>query len=394
MIRLEEIATKLNEVLNSTNNPLRIEGQRVAFMVATEGFRIDSVADRQLGKNLIPVFIGASGGENNPVEGLNQQTKSVNIAIWYPIVYKEIFYALEDYLDNVFVGKMVNLGTNTGNCLTNLGTAQFGEITQNNLNEFEKTANNTYEKTVDVTTNWYSMVLTLFATKMSSGFMFGNEIKYALKLAYYEPNLGNAKYNNKYYARYVLADQEVSGKDYYCWRRDEGGGNYSYIYTTLDPYPMGNIIDYLALKNTLDVYLKVDDKFVLQEEKLTSVAYSKSSTIAYEEEIIVRADAGTGAQISPIAEQRIGVDNCAKNVANITNYNKSIVIYPNMSQTLWKLILFFYNIQDLSYISFCNLKKRYSNGYEFDFKQIALGYNENGELGSPVSFTITFGDSK
>ena len=217
--------------------------------------------------------------------------------------------------------------------------------------------------------------------------MFGNEIKYALKLAYYEPNLGNAKYNNKYYARYVLADQEVSGKDYYCWRRDEGGGNYSYIYTTLDPYPMGNIIDYLALKNTLDVYLKVDDKFVLQEEKLTSVAYSKSSTIAYEEEIIVRADAGTGAQISPIAEQRIGVDNCAKNVANITNYNKSIVIYPNMSQTLWKLILFFYNIQDLSYISFCNLKKRYHlamTGEPRGFSRVTAGFSSyDGEFRLP-----------
>ena len=394
MIRLDEIAIKLNEVLNNVNNPVRIDNARVAFMVATEGFRIDNIADKELGKNLIPVFIAASGGENNPVEGLKQQTKSINIGIWYPLKYKDNFYVLEDYLDDIFVGKRNNLGTSTGSCLTNLGTAEFGEITDGNFTQFEKWITSKYKKTLDVTMAWFSMTLTLYATKVADGFIFGNEIKYELEMFYYAPSISSVKYDDTTYVRSSQEDQNVNGVIYYCWKANLGGGNYDYIYTLKNPYTIENIIEYISLKNVIDVYKYVDTEFVLQSGKIEYANYTKTSSSNHEKEIIVRTDAGTGAQISPIAEQRIGTDNFATNVANITNYNKSIVVYPNLNQTLWKLILLFYNIQDLSFIKHCNLIKKYSNGYEYNFKQIVLGYNENSELGSSLSFTLTFGDAK
>lgn len=394
MIRLDEIAVKLSEILNDVSNPVRIENERVAFMVATEGFRIDSIADTQLGKNLIPVFIAASGGENNPVEGLKQQTKSINIGIWYPLKYKDNFYVLEDYLDDIFVGKRNNLGTSTGSCLTNLGTAEFGEITDGNFTQFEKWITSKYKKTLDVTMAWFSMTLTLYATKTSSGFMFGNEIKYELQMNYFVPAVASVKYDDTTYVRYNLADQTVDNVNYYCWRADLGGGNYDFIYTTKNPDLINDIVEYISWKNTIDVYKKPVNDFVLQSDKIEYANYTKTNNSGSEIESIIRADAGTGAQISPIAEQRIGTDNFAKNVANITNYNKSMVVYPNLDQTLWKLILFFYNIQDLSFINYCKLIKKYSNGYEYEFKQIVLNYNENSELGSPLSFTLTFGDAK
>ena len=392
MIRLDEIAIKLNEVLNNVDNPVRIDNARVAFMVATEGFRIDNIADKELGKNLIPVFIAASGGENNPVEGLKQQTKSINIGIWYPLKYKDNFYVLEDYLDDVFVGKLNNLGNNTGSCLTNLGTAEFGEITNGNFTQFEQWITSKYKKTLDVTMAWFSMTLTLYATKTSSGFMFGNEIKYELEMTYFEPDF-SIEVNGNYYTRYSDEDKTIDSVRYYAYGRTIFGGR-EYVYIKTNPNSAKGIADILSLKNKIETYAYVQNEMTLQEYKITNIIVNKTSdeeTVSVE---AVRADSGTGAQISPIAEQRIDVDAFAKNVANITNYNKSMVVYPNFSQDFWILFLALYNKQILNFIKEVKMIKKYSNGYEYDFKQIVLNYNENSELGSPLSFTLTFGDAK
>ena len=393
MISLKEIADTLSEVLNSENNPLRIENERVAFLVATEGYRIDKIDDRKLGKNLIPVFVGASGGENQPIPNLSQQSKSINIGIHYPIKYKDIFYELETYLDNEFVGKVRNMGTNTKQCLINLSTAQFGEIVKGNFEQFEKWANNTYERTIDDTQNWYSMVLTLYATKMSEGYIFGNEIDFSLKMTYFAPNL-LINYQNHDYQRYSDEDRTINNVRYYAYRRAIFGG-YEYIYITLDPTSANGISLLLSTKGKTDIYMYIQNEMVLQEHKADNVTLISASTDEETIEIdLVRADAGTGASVSPIAEQRIGQDSFAKNVANITNFNKSMVVYPNLNQDFWLLFITLYNRQILEYIKNMTLTKKYSNGFEYEYKQIGLQYNENAGLGAPYTFTITWGDSK
>lgn len=392
MISLKEIADTLSEVLNSENNPLRIENERVAFLVATEGYRIDKIDDRKLGKNLIPVFVGASGGENQPIPNLNQQSKSINIGIHYPIKYKDIFYELETYLDNEFVGKVRNMGTNTKQCLLSLGTAQFGEIVQGNFEQFAKWANNTYERTIDDTQNWYSMILALYATKLADGYIFGNEVNFALKMTYFAPNI-SIVVNSNTYVRYSDEDKTINNVVYYAYRRAIYGG-YEYIYITLDPTSAEGIAKLIGFKNKIATYSYVQNEMVEQEYKIQNSVFSKTATEREVEIDLVRADAGTGASISPIAEQRIGVDAYAKNVVNITNFNKSMVAYPNFNDNFWLLFLTFYNTQNLSYIKEMTLTKKYTNGFEYDYKQVILQDNENLNMGAPYTFTFTFGDLK
>ena len=392
MINLNEVANKISEILNSVDNPLRIDNERVIFDVATEGYRVDSIAKREEGKNAIPVFIALAGGENQPIPNLSQQSKSFNIAIYYPIIYKDIFVDLEDYLDNEIVGKMINFGNSTKWCLCNLGVAQFGEIQNLDLEAFKSFVANRYEKTIEISVNWHSMILTLYATKMSDGYIFGNEIKYELEMTYFEPNF-SIEVNGNYYTRYSDEDKTINNVRYYAYRRTIFGG-YEYVYITTNPNSAKGIADILSLKNKIATYVYVQNEMTLQEYKITNIIVNKTSdeeTVSVE---AVRADSGTGAQVSPIAEQRIDVDAFAKNVANITNYNKSMVVYPNFSQDFWILFLALYNKQIINFIKEIKMIKKYSNGYEYDFKQIVLNYNENSELGSPLSFTLTFGDAK
>ena len=392
MISLKEIADTLSEVLNSENNPLRIENERVAFLVATEGYRIDKIDDRKLGKNLIPVFVGASGGENQPIPNLSQQSKSINIGIHYPIKYKDIFYQLETYLDDEFVGEVRNMGTETKQCLINLSTAQFGEIVQGNFEQFAKWANNTYERTVDDTQNWYSMILTLYATKLGDGYIFGNEINYALEMTYFIPNI-SIVVNSNTYTRHSDEDKTISNVVYYAYRRTIFGG-YEYIYITTDATSSNGIAELLSTKNKIPTYSYSTNEMVEQDYKVQNCVFSKSASESTEEVDIVRSDAGTGANISPIAEQRIGVDSYAKNVPNITNFNKSMIVYPKLTQDFWLLYITFYNRQILDYIKEMTLIKKYSNGFEYDYKQIVLQANESSNLGAPYIFTLTMGDSK
>ena len=103
---------------------------------------------------------------------------------------------------------------------------------------------------------------------------------------------------------------------------------------------------------------------------------------------------GTGGSISPISEQLIGVDKYVRNTQNITNFNKSLVVYPN-GTNFWKDVIKYYNEQDLDKITNLTLYKTYNfNGteVEYAFNQIVLSLNENISLGQPLSFTITFGD--
>lgn len=393
MINLNEVANKVSEILNSVDNPLRIDNQRVIFDVATEGYRVDSIAKREEGKNAIPVFIALAGGENQPIPNLTQQSKSINIAIYYPIIYKDIFIDLEDYLDSVVVGKILNFGNLTGECLCNLGVAQFGEIQNLDLEAFKKFVANKYEKTIEISVNWHSMILALYATKLGSGYVFGNEINFELKMAYFLPNI-NIKYLTDYYERYSNDDRTIDSVSYYCFRTSVYGG-YDYIYITENPSSAKGIATLLSTKNKIDVYKVVQNVMTKQEDKLELAEIV--STSANEENInvdLVRSAAGTGANISPIAEQRIGQDSYSKNVANITNFNKSLVVYPNLNNDFWLLFMTLYNLQRLDLIKELTLTKKYSNGFEYDYKQIGLQYNENLDLGIPYSFTITLGDSK
>ena len=302
MIVLTDVATKLEELLNGIN------GFPFQFVVKSQGYHLDSIADYKKGYNLIPVFISSLGGEYNPVPNLHEANFTYNINIYYPVRFKEDFYQLNEFLENTFVGKKVQIGSQ--NPLCNISPAEYGEIIGIELSrfkswvedEYESVGNKIFEKEQEVCEEYMSMTFKLYCTTLGEGFLFGNDIKFTLSA------------------------------------------------------------------------------------KINGVQYTK--------ELLVWDSSGTGGSISPISEQLIGVDKYAKNTQNITNFNKSIVVYPQ-NNNFWKDFIKYYNEQNLEKITDLILYKIYKFGFtevEYTFNQIILSYNENIALGEPLSFTLTFGD--
>lgn len=174
MINIEEIITKLDSVLNASNinNPTDFY-----YNVESVGFHIDSVADDTRKKNFIPVFVGTMGGNHNPVEELKQGTYAFSVTFYFPVRFKNSMYALYDYLAQTFIGAIINFGTYTGKCVTNISPANFGEIQNLDFKEFQSWVENTFHKKVEVMEPYLSMTLTLYLSNASSDFVYGNDVE-------------------------------------------------------------------------------------------------------------------------------------------------------------------------------------------------------------------------
>lgn len=390
MINLLEISQKISELLNDIDNPLRIDNERVLFNVATEGYRLNSIDNREKGKNEIPVFIGLAGGENNPIPNLKQTSKSVRVAIYYPIAFKDNFYDLEDYLNGKLVAKKIDFGTLTGVCLTNMGVVEYGEIVQIDKMQFKDWIDDTFKQTIDVSDNWFSMVFTLYATSLGDGFLFGNDVSYKLKMNVKNFNVVSitAKlYSQQYLITYTRAPS-YDTQNNYAWQY---GAN---IYTTkINPSIISGKIQYLA-NNVKKIYSLVNPDEDVGDIVSVQFGLATPETITELTEDVVWSSSGTGSSISPISQQLIDVDEFAVNYENIINYNKSLLVYIKPNTDFGGLFLCLYNRQLLNFIESFILVKNYSNGFNFEYKQISLNINENVELGSPLSFTITLGDKK
>ena len=130
-----------------------------------------------------------------------------------------------------------------------------------------------------------------------------------------------------------------------------------------------------------------------------AVSYQLSITIdgqTYTDDKLVWASSGTGYSNSPVAQQLIGVDNYAKNVSNISNYSKSILVYPDFTKEMWQKFLIAYNNRETNLIESLTLTKIYDFGESnesFNQSQLILSINENIALGDLISYTITLGDT-
>ena len=196
MINLEEIARKLDKILNGTDSdipnvlPSPVTNEYF-FMVFSEGLYLSSIADMRNGerKNFIPVIVGAYGGENNPVEGLGEQDRNVLIQILFPVRFKENMYELENYLFQCFVGRMITVGNQK--CVCNTSPAQYNELQDFSFSEFNKWVETTYKMPLDKTETYMAMNITLYLSTANGvgsngGFVFGNS--YTIKLKLYTNN--------------------------------------------------------------------------------------------------------------------------------------------------------------------------------------------------------------
>lgn len=399
MIILTDVATKLSEILNDANCPVPFK-----FVVKSQGYHLDSIADHKTGENQIPVFLTIVGGEYNPVPNLHQVNFTYGVSIWFPVRFKEEFYALNEYLEETFVGKKIQIGNKIALC--NISVAEYGEITGLHLDQFEQWLEETYEGNVhifkkehDISEEYMSMEFRLFCTTLGDGFIFGNDVKYTLQMRFPQLKVTKMLVNYTYTSlgkettvqltanRHSQYDETSAGYDYYAW-------NVTFL-STQTIYTRNIYLSQFS--STIKFYKKENGVF-------TEISYF--SYISYEEteidtshtvdlsEVLVWDQSGTGASISPVSEQLIGVDKYARNTPNITNFNKSIVAYIKDSK-FWDYFLTFYNKQELDQIGYKKFTKEYTFGSairKHDFYQVLLSYNENVELGSPLSFTLTFGD--
>lgn len=186
MIILSEVAEKIQAILNGADsetstlvNPL---SGAYNFVVKTTGFHIDSIADNTKQKNFIPVFVDSLGGQFNPVKGIAQGSFSIPIAFYFPVRFKDDFFALGDFLVKAFVGTSLNYGAVSGRAISNISAPQYGEIQNVDFNQFKQWVDSNYQRTIEKMEPYLSMSITLYLTTAADGLLFGNDIKADLKI--------------------------------------------------------------------------------------------------------------------------------------------------------------------------------------------------------------------
>lgn len=186
MIILTEVATKLENILNGSDSETSSLTRTVTydFKVATEGFHIDNIINDDKDGNFIPVFISSMGGQFNPVKGLKQGTYSIPIVFYYPVRFKDEFYALGEFLSDVFVGSILNYGTVSGKAVSNISVPQYGEIQDLDFKEFNAWVDALYHKRIEKMEPYMTMQLTLYLTSSISGLVYGNDVTTVFSFTY------------------------------------------------------------------------------------------------------------------------------------------------------------------------------------------------------------------
>lgn len=171
MIIITEVAEYLQKLLNSVSQPTDFE-----YVVAVNGFHLDTIADTKKGKNFIPCFLGQTGGDYDPIPNLQQIALSYELTFYFPVRFRNDFYVLSNYLANNLVGKILDIGDFSGKCLTTIDPPTFGEITSIDLTQFRSWVENTYQRQIGVSENYMSMAVNIYFTTIKG--YWGNDAKF------------------------------------------------------------------------------------------------------------------------------------------------------------------------------------------------------------------------
>lgn len=193
MIILSEVAKKLEAILNGVDEEVNSSNATVVvtsnptpyyFKVETEGLHLDHIVEPKENSNFIPVFISSMGGQFNPVKGLKQGTYSLPISFYFPVRFKDDFFALGEFLVDAFVGTILNYGPISGRAVSNISAPQFGEIQDLDLKQFKAWTEEKYQMPVEVMEPYLSMNITLFLSNAAQGLVYGNDFKVDLSFSY------------------------------------------------------------------------------------------------------------------------------------------------------------------------------------------------------------------
>ena len=189
-MNIEEISQKIGAILNGTDaetEPYRPSVRPFAdfvFMVATEGYHLDRIYSNQAGKNLIPVYVGALGGSNEPIPDLGSQNRNTVITVYFPVRFKAQMQELDDYLAQALVGRMLTWGSVKAR--SNTSPSQFGDLFDMDVQQFrdqnQQFSNwieSEYHVTMEVSEMWMNMQFTLYLSTAKDlgeygGFLMGD----------------------------------------------------------------------------------------------------------------------------------------------------------------------------------------------------------------------------
>lgn len=395
MILLTDVATKLEELLNS------YAPSDFSFIVKSAGYHLDSVSNKQKSRNQIPVFISMVGGEYNPVPNLHQINTTYEINIYYPVRFKEAFYNLNSYLESLFVGKKITFDEETALC--NISVAEYGEIIQvEAIRQFENWIEEEFEgsgylfkKDEQINEFYMSMRFRLFATTLGDGFLFGNDVKTNLSMVLPENIEVVNKINIKLslgtdttvvYTRDLVDD--IGGK--YAWK-NFGGGIEVVLYT--DSYLPEE------MQNNVKVYFYFNQEFV---ETTTTFIFDSINEIVtstveetylldnptYDNVTIQSNSDEDGEQILNATHKEIS------GAPQITSYNSGLLLYYDSSSFCQKLLEKWCdgNSQELAITVKYTFREAATNVSEISFTRICYLKSVNITInkGEPVVFTLSF----
>lgn len=186
MIELKELQQKLSNILNGLDSSTSIYDNSCDdfyFAVKTYGTRLETIANQELKRNVIPVYINGVSGNIEPIENLNEVDSSFDVYIYFPIKYKEQFFKLSNFLLSALNAKTYNYGTISGNALTTLSVPELDEIQDLQLNELSSFLEQDYNLSISKTEQWGILSFSLYFYQVANlgeedGYILGNQVKY------------------------------------------------------------------------------------------------------------------------------------------------------------------------------------------------------------------------
>lgn len=184
MIDLTELAIKLKNILNGVDSETTGIVNTIGdyyFNVQTYGEHLDSIVKNN--KNTIPVYIGSVEGEIDPIPNIKYVSYEYKIYMYFPLSKKEDFFRLQDFISQVFVGKILNIGVQSKSALFNISIPEIEEIERLNFNQFQEWTENMFSLPVDTTELWCSLSFSLFASQYGDDkIILGNESSLSIDL--------------------------------------------------------------------------------------------------------------------------------------------------------------------------------------------------------------------
>lgn len=268
MIRIDELATKLSNILNRIDTETHLISYDLSdynFKVLTYGDYLDKISDKATKENFIPVYIATQQGDFEPIPNLKQVDINFDIYIYFPLDYKNQFFLLTEFLQNVFVGKILDYGTNSGKAISNISVPKIEPIQRLEMKEFKDWSAAVFDMPVDMTSKWGVMSFQLFLTQIANlglenGFILGNQVNSTLSFSY----------NNITYSEQLVFATDV---------RNQGADNVAQQLT--DEYETKNITKNTSYVDSFNVYCRDNDfwrKFIelFENGLLQNIAFNYS----------------------------------------------------------------------------------------------------------------------